>query len=164
MKNHPMDSQLQLSCALLHVPRMLCMLCLLCSSLARPSAGQAVALSCDTQEELIANYRKELVEEGRVCRPLAMEAPLLQPGLEGYTVTPGGAGWREEALRIFRRAGVVVIRGGLPAEACTRLHDACRRAESEVRILHPRGNRGPERCSFGKASVTGSTLHLQLPP
>ena len=37
--------------------------------------------------------RKELVEEGRVCRPLAMEAPLLQPGLEGYTVTratPGG--------------------------------------------------------------------------
>ena len=63
-------------------------------------------------------------------------------------------------MRIFRRAGVVVIRGGLPAEACTRLHDACRRAESEVRILHPRGNRGPERCSFGKASVTGSTHHL----
>jgi hypothetical protein len=31
------------------------LLCLLCSSLARPSAGQTVALSCDTQEELIAN-------------------------------------------------------------------------------------------------------------
>ena len=87
--------------------------------------------------------RKELVEEGRVCRPLAMEAPLIQPGLEGYTVTPGDAGWREEALRIFRRAGVVVIRGGLPADACTRLHDACKRAESEVRNSHHARQPGP---------------------
>eukprot|EP01047_Picozoa_sp_COSAG01_P030874 COSAG01_NODE_2168_length_8243_cov_2.796442_1_plen_235_part_10 len=44
------------------------LLCLLCSSLARPSAGQTVALSCDTQEELIANLEFVRTAHGSLSR------------------------------------------------------------------------------------------------
>lgn len=93
-----------------------------------------------------------------LMEPHAQAAHVLAPGLAGVSVVPGEPGWQRDALRIFRQAGILVMRGGLGAEECRRLHECCREASVQALQRSPEGNRGPDRFSFGVAAPKGSML------
>ncbi|MEM7092794.1 MAG: phytanoyl-CoA dioxygenase family protein [Actinomycetota bacterium] len=79
------------------------------------------------------------------------------PGLE--TVTPDRI---EEAVRLFRRDGFVVVTDVLSGAELQRLRDGCAREIDAILALDPEreGNRGSHRYSFGSSSLSGHLVHL----
>ena len=67
----------------------------------------------------------------------------------------------EQAVRLFRRDGFVVIEKLLNAEQIAQLNQGCTEVINEVLAMDPehQGNRGAGRYSFGGCSLTRSQLH-----
>ncbi|MBT3625523.1 MAG: hypothetical protein HN526_15615, partial [Gammaproteobacteria bacterium] len=67
----------------------------------------------------------------------------------------------DEAVRLFKRDGFVVIGDVLNSEEIDLLASGCNDVINEVAVLDPdnHGNRGSHRYSFGGSSLTRSQLH-----
>lgn len=67
----------------------------------------------------------------------------------------------DNAVRLFRRDGFVVVENVLHNDQISQLAEACDEIIAEVVALDPdqRGNRGSRRYSFGGSSLTRSQLH-----
>ena len=82
----------------------------------------------------------------------------LSPGLASISVIPGELNWQNDALRIFREACLLVVRGGVERHVTQLLLQRCQEASSMALQQTPSGNRDHGRFRFGKAVDSGSML------
>mmetsp|Transcript_3573 Transcript_3573/g.6334 ORF Transcript_3573/g.6334 Transcript_3573/m.6334 type:complete len:353 (-) Transcript_3573:8-1066(-) len=78
-----------------------------------------------------------------------------------YSVSGNSPNWEEEAFRIYRRSGFVLVKDVLSEAQCREVLADCRGMAKEMVGPEELGNRGPGRYSFGVASSTGSILHVE---
>ena len=69
--------------------------------------------------------------------------------------------WEQKAYDTFSRDGFVILTDVLTSEQCSELLRTCESVASQIVDEKMKGNRGQGRYSFGVASSTGSTLHIE---
>ena len=79
--------------------------------------------------------------------------------VEKFSVHIGEKDWLEQAIRIFRWNGFVLLRKALSRDLADALWQHCQQLQPGLRWRFPNGNRGDGRISFAVASKIGSLLH-----
>lgn len=132
---------------------------------AREHVGHRATASDDVPKPRRAAFRRRQLaaippeasfgcpREPAVCPPTTLKVSM-------YTTSCRHEGWQGDAFDIFAEHGFVVVEHVLALHQCSAVLRDCERVAEEIVGHGRRGNRGPGRYSFGKASSSGSMLHV----
>ena len=80
--------------------------------------------------------------------------------VEEHSVACTDCSWEQDAFRLFKKNGFVIVKGVLKLHQYNAVHRDCVRESQKLIGERRLGNRGKGRYSFGNASSTGSMLHV----